>query len=82
MTEVKDIKNYLDLLYKHPRKASKKFREISPTELKITLYEPNLEIVKKYPWNVSKNFRKISHQELEISQYLCNFSTKLSQLTD
>ena len=29
-----------------------------------------------------KNFRKISHPGLEISQYLCNFSKKVSQVTD
>merc|ERR1711954_465142 len=29
-----------------------------------------------------KNFRKISYPELEISQYLCNFSKKVTQLTD
>ena len=29
-----------------------------------------------------KIFRKIPHPELEISQYLCNFSKKVSQITD
>ena len=29
-----------------------------------------------------KNFRKISYPDLEISQYLCNFSKKVSQVTD
>ena len=29
-----------------------------------------------------KKIRKISYQELEISQYLCNFSKKVSQITD
>ena len=29
-----------------------------------------------------KNFRKISYPDLEISQYLCNFSKKVSQITD
>ena len=29
-----------------------------------------------------KIFRKIPYQELEISQYLCNFSKKVSQITD
>ena len=29
-----------------------------------------------------KNFRKIYNPELEISQYLCNFSKKVSQITD
>ena len=29
-----------------------------------------------------KIFRKIPHPELKISQYLCNFSKKVSQITD
>ena len=34
------------------------------------------------PGMYPKNFRKIPHPELEISQYLCNFSKKVSQITD
>ena len=29
-----------------------------------------------------KKFRKITYQELDIFKYLCNFSKKVSQLTD
>ena len=49
------------------------------TNMKIQNY---LEIVNQHPRNVSKNFRKIYNPELEISQYLCNFSKKVSQITD
>ena len=41
-----------------------------------------LEIVQKNPGNITNNFRKIMPPELEISQYLCNFSKKVSQVTD
>ena len=41
LTNIQEIQNYLDLVYKHIWKASKNFREIYPTELEISLYEPN-----------------------------------------
>ena len=46
----------------------------------------NFRIIWSWPANIPemspKKLKKISYPELEISQYLCNFSKKVSQITD
>merc|ERR1712081_15385 len=60
-TDIHKIPNYLDLEYKHSRKASKNFRKISHPIREISLYQPNFSKKVSQPTGLQtyKRFRII-----------------------
>ena len=81
LTDIQEIWNYSEIVYKHSRNVSKRFQKYIT---KNQSYKKAFNIL--YPswyfWKSQTFFRMISHPELEISLYLSNFSKKVSQLTD